>query len=65
MALRDDWKSTGKELGGSFKHLGKSLIKSVRVGVQKATDWADEKDEPQAPADAAAESPAEETADAE
>lgn len=65
MALRDDWKSTGKELGGSFKHLGKSLIKSVRVGVQKATDWADEKDAPKALEETAEESAAEEPKDAE
>ena len=65
MALRDDWKSTGKELGNSFKDLGKSLIKSVRVGVQKATDWADEKDEPKVLEEAAEESAAEEPKDAE
>lgn len=40
MALRDDWKKTGKELGSAFQGLGKSLIKTVKHGVDKADEWA-------------------------
>lgn len=44
MALKDDWKGTGKKLGGAFAELGKSLIKTAKVGVDKAEAWADGKD---------------------
>lgn len=44
MALRDDWKKTGKELGTAFQGLGKSLIKTVKHGVDKADDWANNED---------------------
>ena len=27
-SLKDDWKETGKDLGGAFKQLGKSIVKS-------------------------------------
>lgn len=40
MALRDDWKKTGKGLGNAFQDLGKSLIKTVKHGVDKADEWA-------------------------
>lgn len=40
MALRDDWKKTGKGLGNAFQDLGKSIIKSVKHGVDKADEWA-------------------------
>ena len=41
MALKDQWKETGKELGGAFSGLGKNIVRSVKGGVDKATDWAD------------------------
>ena len=40
MALRDEWKQTGKDLGHAFEGLGKAIVRSVRVGVDKADDWA-------------------------
>ena len=36
MALNDEWKNTGKPLGGAFANLGKTLIKTAKVGVDKA-----------------------------
>ena len=44
MALKDDWKGTGKRLGGAFAGLGKTLIKTAKVGVDKAEAWADGED---------------------
>lgn len=45
MALRDDWKKTGKGLGTAFQGLGKSLVKTVKHGVDKADEWANGDDE--------------------
>ncbi len=44
MALNNEWKDTGKSLGGAFANLGKTLIKTAKVGVDKAEAWADDKD---------------------
>ncbi len=44
MALKDDWKETGKDLGGAFKQLGKSIVKSGATVVNKANDWAERDD---------------------
>lgn len=44
MALKDDWKGTGKQLGGAFANLGKTLLKTAKVGVDKAEAWADGED---------------------
>ncbi len=41
MAIKDDWKDTGKQLGGAFANLGKALIKTAKVGVDKADAWID------------------------
>ncbi len=38
--LRENWKETGVGLGHAFKNLGKSIVKSVKVGVVKADEWA-------------------------
>ena len=38
MSLKDDWKNTGKDLGNSFKDLGKSLVRSAKTGVGKVDD---------------------------
>ena len=43
-SLKDDWKETGKDLGGAFKQLGKSIVKSGAVVVNKANDWAERDD---------------------
>ena len=38
---KEQWKNTGKELGGAFEGLAKSLIRSVRDGADKVVDWAE------------------------
>jgi len=38
MALKDEWKSTGKRLGQAFKGLGKSVVRSVKTGVDAVDD---------------------------
>ncbi|MDO4815529.1 MAG: hypothetical protein Q4A83_02860 [Bacillota bacterium] len=35
MALKDDWKATGKGLGSAFKGLGKNVLRSVGDGLDK------------------------------
>ena len=44
MALKEDWKGTGKRLGEAFSGLGKTLIKTAKIGVDKADAWVDGKD---------------------
>ena len=44
MALKNDWKDTGKSLGGAFASLGKTLIRTAKVGVDKAGAWAEGSD---------------------
>lgn len=39
---KEEWKSTGKELGGAFTGLAKSLIRSAKAGIDKAEEWAEE-----------------------
>ena len=48
MALNNEWKDTGKTLGGAFAKLGKTLIKTAKVGVDKAEALADGNDPVQA-----------------
>ena len=38
MSLRDEWKDAGKAIGQSFAKTGKSIAKSVKVGVDAAAD---------------------------
>ena len=38
MSLKDEWKNTGKGIGKSFTGLGKSIVKSVKTGVDKVAD---------------------------
>lgn len=40
MGLKDNWKETGTSLGHAFRDLGKTLVKTVKTGVDKADDWA-------------------------
>ena len=54
MALKDDWKETGKGLGEAFADLGKTLVRSGKTAVDKAVDWA-EKDDAEKKAEEAAE----------
>ena len=42
--FKDSWKETGKGLGQAFKGLGKTVIKTAEVGVNKAVEWADKPD---------------------
>lgn len=42
--LRDNWKNTGTDLGKAFKHLGQSIVKSAKTGIQKADEWANSED---------------------
>lgn len=46
MSLRDEWKQTGKELGHAFQGLGKSIVRSVKTGVDKADEWANSDEAP-------------------
>lgn len=41
MALKDDWKDTGKGLGQAFSGLGKSIVRTVKDGVDAVDDWAE------------------------
>ncbi len=43
-SLKEDWKETGKDLGGAFNRLGKSIVKSGAIVVNKANDWAERDD---------------------
>lgn len=45
MALKEDWKATGKELGSALSHLGKTLVRSISKGVEAAQKWAKEETE--------------------
>ncbi len=38
---KEDWKKTGKALGGAFEGLAKSIVRSAKDGLDKAADWAD------------------------
>ena len=51
---KEEWKSTGKELGGAFTGLAKSLIRTAKAGIDKAEEWAEE-DTKKAPEQNAAE----------
>lgn len=58
---KEDWKDVGRGFKGAFKSLGKSVVKSVKTGVDKAADWAEVNDGNAKPAEASAEEkPAEE-----
>ena len=38
MSVKDNWKDAGKGIGKSFAGLGKSIVKSVKVGTDKILD---------------------------
>lgn len=44
MALKDNWKDTGKELGHAFGALGKTLVKTAKYAVDQVEDWANDSD---------------------
>lgn len=35
MSLKDEWKNTGKNLGGAFGNLGKNIIRSAKAGIDR------------------------------
>ncbi len=41
VATKDEWKSTGKELGGAFKGLAATMIRTAKAGIERAEDWAE------------------------
>ena len=43
---KKEWKETGKEMGDAFSSLGKNIIRSTKTSVDKATDWAEDKEAP-------------------
>ena len=47
---KQDWKNTGKGFANAFKGLGKTLVKTVKTGVDKADAWAEKDDARQAAA---------------
>lgn len=41
-STKADWKETGRDLGHAFKGLGKTILKTAKTGVDKATSWAED-----------------------
>lgn len=39
--LKSEWKDVGRGLGKTFSGLGKTLVKTAKVGLEKADDWAE------------------------
>lgn len=58
MSLKENWKETGESLGKAFISLGKTLVRTVCIGVKKAEAWANE-DAPKAQPAPSAPNPAE------
>lgn len=46
MSLKDDWKKVGKDWASLGKDLGKSIVKTVKVGVDKTNEWVEEDKKP-------------------
>lgn len=38
---KERWKATGKELGGAFQGLAKTMIRSAARGVENVEEWAE------------------------
>lgn len=56
MELKDNWKKVGKgfgelgkDLGELGKDLGVSIVKSVKKGAEKVSEWADNEDKKEEP----------------
>lgn len=43
-SLRDNWKDVGKGMGKTFAGLGKTLVKTAKVGANKIDDWAEDRE---------------------
>lgn len=50
-SLKDEWKGVGKGLGKTFMGLGKTVIKTAKVGIEKADNWAEGKEDTTSPED--------------
>lgn len=42
--LKNNWKKVGQDFASLGKDLGTTLVKTVKKGVDIATEWADEQD---------------------
>ena len=38
--VKKEWKKAGSDLGHAFAGLGKMLIRTAKVGMEKADEWA-------------------------
>ena len=43
---KEDWKQTGKELGGAFTGLAKTFVRSAKRSVDKVEEWAEGNEQP-------------------
>ena len=43
--LKDNWKEAGKSLGHAFRDLGKTAVKTAKVGIKKVDEWANGSDD--------------------
>ncbi len=59
MSLRDTWKKTGTDMGHAFRDLGRTLIKTAKVGAEKADRWANSDDDTCVEAEKVADTPSE------
>ena len=39
--LKSEWRDVGRGLGKTFSGLGKTLVKTAKIGLEKADDWAE------------------------
>ncbi|MCQ2530719.1 MAG: hypothetical protein MJ086_05625 [Lachnospiraceae bacterium] len=46
---KEDWKKTGKELGGAFSGLAKTLVRSAKTTVDNVEEWAEDKKDDEKP----------------
>ena len=37
--LKKEWSETGKAMGDAFLSLGKAVVSSAKVGIDKASEW--------------------------
>lgn len=44
--VKKEWKKAGSDLGHAFAGLGKMLIRTAKVGMEKADEWANSDDSP-------------------
>jgi hypothetical protein len=49
--LKNNWKKVGKDFATLGKDFGKTLLKTVKTGVDAATEWVDKEEKNAQPAD--------------